>query len=307
LALRELDVEHLQGSAQSSEARELNQLEMYLANNHPDAYEAGDSAVTTAMDLIKLFSDGLIVEQNRVDDLARDIERLQNDFEREAADLLGQIAQNRSGYEHKVAELVTLMAEQDRTIQSQRAETQRLTTQLQDVSLERAELDRQVELAKFSYGELAAQLADAQARVIDLTAQPEAAKVRPVMRTILAAPIPPITDDDDDPAGPPTSTATNGNGYVPTAIDWRGLDSDNIAAISDLHRGDRKWLEVPRTGRRAICLYAVGAVAQSTDLTMAAFDEAKPWWMPSAKGISALFAQRWSTVVENANRVWVQP
>lgn len=131
------------------------------------------------------------------------------------------------------------------------------------------------------------------------------AAAKPVMvDSIDEVDYPPVVTIKGNGATSAISTPTpNGSAVTQTSgISWHGLPHDLQAQITRLEDGEVTWRNLPTTDRRAITLYVLPRLGDTT-LTMGAFDFHRPAWMPTPSALTQMFGLRWTEIVEQANRV----
>lgn len=95
----------------------------------------------------------------------------------------------------------------------------------------------------------------------------------------------------------PTQNGSTANGL------WDDLADDLKAIVDDLYTGRTEWRTLQQTDKRGIALHVIRQLAgDDKALSMAEFEATKPDWIPTANGISQMFAMRWSELVRNATR-----
>lgn len=218
---------------------------------------------------------------HQVATLTADLEKLQADTEAECTRLKEEnallVTDNRQLVhlsEQKCAELRSDVTERDAIID-------RLHAQI-------AILERNLGLSEAMIGSQAA-------KITDLTDQ-----------LALPAPAPAATNGNGDAREDLTFVYDNSPSSAPAAIDWAGLPDDYQDTVIRLANSEIKWTDISIPARRSIALCVISKMSTAGNLTMAEFDGNRPPYMPTASAISALFMQRWSTVVKNAVSTGVQ-
>ena len=98
----------------------------------------------------------------------------------------------------------------------------------------------------------------------------------------------------------------NGGQSDRPAIDWSGLPEDLQAQIARLEHEETgfSWRQVPNTDRKAITLYMLPRLGDTT-MSMSEFGKRKPDWMPAGQALAITFGLRWVELLEQAHRVAV--
>ena len=98
----------------------------------------------------------------------------------------------------------------------------------------------------------------------------------------------------------PAEIHANGNGAEPAFVDdWRFyLSEQEQEFLESLETGRRRFGSLDRSTRLAIVQAFARGVGNGLAPTQAAFDAAKPAWMPGAGGIAAGFGAPWSQILD---------